>query len=222
MENLGKTFIKKISIPLLTQILKPYDFKVEIRRGEPVIYKKTDNLLFTVAMQVTSWDELTLNIGRIGYLETEYLLSHITGEPLIPIEEYPAICTLYIHPPPIISKKIAKKVSSQEEIEELIENFSTAFKEFYLPAFEKYSSPKEVLALWDSLDDKGRSDYFFSPYKHIKMIILSKMCKDLDYSKRCEDAYAFYKGHFENGVSGAEILMKDCEKVIKYLEENEV
>jgi hypothetical protein len=220
MGFLSKTFIKKELNTSLKSYVKKYGYTLQSYRGDLMVVKEKVNKLFTIPVYFSTYDDLILSQASIGYLVVEDILFKVIGLPF-EYKEYPNIPTIKIIANDY-SKRLSGKLKVEEDFDEIVGNFIEAFPTYYLPTFEKYSDPKNVLELWDSLDDKGKSNHFSSPHKNIKIMILSKMCNDEHYERRCQEAIDFYTMHYNNGIESAKGLIDDCYKVIKYLEENEI
>lgn len=218
MTYIGKTTLKKWFVDVTRPIFKPFGFKVASRFGTTVIQKESNDYLYYLYISTNKWDYIgyspfgNINIKKVGNVFTRIIENQELGDgslvlKLIPNFEYGID---------------GKEINSRDGINDISESFKRVFPEYYIPAFERYSDPKNVLELWDGLDDEGKLKHFFDPYKNCKILILSKMCNDPKFPQRCVDEYNFYKKHYESGLLSAKVLMDDCEKVIKYLEENEV
>jgi hypothetical protein len=162
-------------------------------------------------------DVLSFSPAIIRVHKVELILGQIIGDTAYA----EASKTLYVYP----SQKYGitqRQIILQDDIEPLSNTFRQVFEYEYLPAFEQFKDPWQILAFWDSLDEEGKSNHFFSPYKNCKVLILSKMCDDPDFENRCVDAFDFYKKHYEDGLISAKVLMDDCGKVIDYLNQHRI
>lgn len=221
MGHLSRTFIKNEVNKSLKAFVKKSGYKLKSYRGELLIVKEEQKKLFTIWVSFSTYDDLMLNQAFIGYLKVEEILLKVNGLPF-EYSDFPMVVTLRILGNSYSGGRLAGKLKVEEDFDEIVGNFMEAFPKYYLPTFEKYSDPKNVLELWDSLDDKGKSNHFSSPHKNIKIMILSKMCNDESYERRCQEAIDFYTMHYNNGIESAKGLIDDCYKIIKYLEENEI
>lgn len=218
MAFIGKTTLKKWLIERIKPIIKSYEYKVVTRFGTTVIQKENDDFLYYFYISTNKWDYIgyspfgNICIKKVGNIFLEIIKNKDLGDGSLGIKVIPN----FEYGP------YGKEVSSQDEINDIVESFKRVFLEYYLPAFERYSDPKNVLEFWDSLNDEGKLKHFFDSYNRVKIIILSKMCNDESYERRCQEAIDFYTMHYNNGIESAKGLIDDCYKVIKYLEENEV
>lgn len=213
-EFIGKTKMKQWFVKQIKPFIKQHEFSIRPRSGVPTIFLERDNIDYFIYIMVAWDDHLSFSAASISHNKVEELLYQITK-----LEVYNKNSdTLRV----CFDKEKTAVIYKQEDVIEFSEIFKKNFLEYFLPAFEKYSDPKNVLELWDSLDDEGKLKHFFDPYKNCKILILSKMCNDPKFPQRCVDEYNFYKKHYESGLLSAKVLMDDCEKVIKYLEENEI
>ncbi|MFC3363293.1 hypothetical protein ACFOG5_08930 [Pedobacter fastidiosus] len=122
-------------------------------------------------------------------------------------------------------------ITQEEQIVSLCENFKRYFVDLYLPAFEKYSKPENVLQLWDSLDTlEKKTSYFPGPDKYIKILIFSKMCNEPQFEDRCRESISRYETILNSEETQNNEMLKtgytedleNCKKVIEYLRVNEV
>lgn len=221
MAYLGKTIIKKWALEELNPFFKKYGFKKVNQFDNTNFHKIEKNIVYSISLSAGTGQSFSIGGAGICFLEMEKTLINILQfNP--EVNELNFIRTIKFGVSTEKYGKMAKGVEVKDDVIEICNNFKIAFTDYYLPTFEKYSDPKNVLELWDSLDDKGRSNHFSSPYKNIKIMILSKMCNDESYERRCQEAIDFYTMHYNNGIESAKGLIDDCYKVIKYLEENEI
>lgn len=224
MKRFGKTVIKNWFINEVKDFIKSIDFKIGNDSGHRAFTQNSDYWLLSCYIEAsyniknnTLIDTLSFSNVIIRIHKVENLLGKIINN-----SSYnEAGKTFSIFPNEEFGETFIG-IEKQEDTKKMGETFKKVFLECFLPAFEKYSNPKNVLELWDGLDDEGKLKHFFDPYKNCKILILSKMCNDPKFSQRCEEEYNFYKKHYDNGLLSAKVLMDDCEKVIKYLENNEI
>ncbi len=213
---IGKTQIKKWLIEDLKSFLKQYGFKITPSVNVDII-KENDKIVSDAFITVDSMDNIRFRTAFVTYRSIEQILFNITNLPvydggsktlkIFPYEKYGSLA--------IIAK-------NRDDVRSISEIFKKVFLECFLPAFERYSDPKNVLELWDSLDEEGKTNHFFDPYKNCKILILSKISNDPKFPQRCIEEYNFYKKHYDSGLLSAKVLMDDCERVIRYLEKNEL
>ncbi len=211
------TTIKKYLQIDLGDFLKKYNFKARRISGDIFFSRKENELGYSFFAQVLSSGSLSLHTASMCYYKVERIIAKMANYEMIEYEQHPYLTTLRLFYP-----QTSTIVESEDDFYRIINEFEISFTDYYLPTFEKYSNPKNVLELWDSLDDKGKSNHFSSPHKNIKIMILSKMCNDESYERRCQEAIDFYTMHYNNGIESAKGLIDDCYKIIKYLEENEI
>ncbi len=211
-EFIGKTKMKQWFIKEIKPFVKQYNFSIGPRYGIQIIFQENEKMLCYTSITVGWSDHLSFGGAFIRYKKVEDILFQITG--LGVYENTHTITAVSVGKTALIEK--------HQDVIDLANYFEEVFPNEILPAFERYSDPKNVLELWDSLDDEGKLKHFFDPYKNCKILILSKMCNDPKFPQRCVDEYNFYKKHYESGLLSAKVLMDDCEKVIQYLEENEI
>ena len=184
------TTIKKYLQIDLGNFLKKYNFKARRIGGDIFFSKKENEMGYSFFAQVLSNGSLSLHAASMCYYEVERILATMANYEMIEYEAHPYLTTLRLFYP-----QTSTIVESEDDFYRIITEFEISFTDYYLPTFEKYSDPKNILELWDSLDDKGKSNHFSSPYKNIKIIILSKMCNDENYKRRCQEALDFYSMH---------------------------
>ncbi|RYU93807.1 hypothetical protein [Emticicia agri] len=221
MAYFGKTIIKKWALNELQPFLKQYGFKKVNQFDNTLFHKIENDLICSIAISAGTGQSFSVGGASICFFKVEEtLLNVLNFNPEVNSLHFIRTLTIGINTNQY--GILAKGVDSQNDVSEVCNSFKFAFNDYYLNAFERYSNPKNVLDLWDSLDDKGRSNHFSSPYKNIKIIIISKICNDENYKTRCQEAIDFYTMHYNNGIESAKELINVCQKVMKYLEKNKV
>ncbi|NBB31992.1 hypothetical protein [Cellulophaga sp. BC115SP] len=214
---IGKTQIKKWLVEDLKSFLKQYGFK--ITPSVNVDIKKDDEeIIFDTFFGVSLTDDIGLSHANIRYKKVEETLFKVTGLPVYSIgsrtisvfsgEKFGILATL---------------AKNRNDVTNISESFKQVFIECFLPAFEKYSDPKNVLELWDSLEtSKEKGKYFQDSNNYSKILILSKMSNDLRYEQRIKESIEFYENKIRNGEEYYKEELGYCEKVIEYLANNEI
>ena len=222
MGHLSRTFIKNEVNKSLKDFVKKSGYKLKSYRGELLIVKEEQKKLFTIWVSFSTYDDLMLNQAFIGYLKVEEILLNVNDLPF-EYSDFPMVVTLRILGNSYSGGRLAGKLKVEEDFDEIVGNFIEAFSTYYLPTFEKYSDPKNVLELWDSLPTmRSKADNFPSPDNYSKILILSKMCNDENYQKRIDETIRFFQGEIDRGEDWMQVKLDVFLKVVKYLEENEI
>jgi len=211
------TTIKKYLQIDLGNFLKKYNFKARRIGGDIFFSKKENEMGYSFFAQVLSNGSLSLHAASMCYYEVERIIATMANYEMIEYEAHPYLTTLRLFYP-----QTSTIVESEDDFYRIITEFEISFTDYYLPTFEKYSDPKNILELWDSLDDKINSNQFPSPLNLVKIMILSKMSKEDKYEQRCQEAIDYYQFKIASGKIAWKEELEICYKVIKYLSENEV
>lgn len=214
---IGKTQIKKWLVEDLKPFLKVYGFNINPSVNVDII-RDGEKIFLDAFMTVNSTDNISFRTAFITYKPVELILFNITNLPvydggsktlkIFPDEKYGSLAT------------IAK---NRDDVMIIASSFKQVFIECFLPAFEKYSDPKNVLELWDSLEtSKEKGKYFQDSNNYSKILILSKMSNDLRYEQRIKESIEFYENKIRNGEEYYKEELGYCEKVIEYLANNEI
>lgn len=119
-------------------------------------------------------------------------------------------------------KSTQRTVKTEQDVIRITDAFKKAFVELYVPAFEKYSDPKNVLELWDSLGSVEEKNLFFpGPDKYAKILFFSKMVGDSAFEHRAQESINIYEERVKENVAYTQYL-ELCQKVIDYLRNNEI
>lgn len=204
----------------LKDFLKEHNYKFAPVHG---IYGLVQRNEWSVNISKISQDSsgyLSLRNPLISFKKVEDLIFKITQEEVFAHDSTTvSICTQKISD---VIENSSFIINSQEDVKIAAEVFKKNFVELYLPAYQKYSNLENVLALWDSLPTlEWKNAWFLGPEKHIKIIIISKLCHDARYASRCDEYLEFYRTLIRNGENLSKEL-KWCEEVINYLSKNEI
>ncbi len=214
---IGKTQIKKWLLEDLKPFLKVYGFKINPSVNVDII-RDGEKIFLDAFMTVNSTDNISFRTAFITYKPVELILFNITNLPvydggsktlkIFPDEQYGSLAT------------IAK---NRDDVMIIASSFKQVFIECFLPAFEKYSDPKNVLELWDSLETMAEKGLVFQDsHNYSKIIILSKMCNDEIYQRRIDETIAFFQSEINKGEDWVQTKLDVFLKVIQYLEANEI
>jgi len=204
----------------LKDFLKEHNYKFAPIYGAYGLIQRNEGSVNISYFTQKSNNYLTLSSPVISFKKVQDLMFKITNKKVFSEDS----STLYICTQEIIDalEKTHFIIKSQEDVKIVAEVFKKNFVELYLPAYEKYSTLENVLALWDSLPTlEWKNAWFNGPEKYIKIIIISKLCHDPRYASRCEEYLEYYKSLIKNGKDYYQEL-KWCEEVIDYLSKNEI
>lgn len=222
MTYLGKSLIKKHAISELLPFTKQYFFRKTNMFDHTFFYKLENEVSWHFTISPGTGQSFSIGGGGLSYLRVERILLKLRG---IEIEEkaFYQFSTVKL----LVNDKhkdiLQKGVSTLEDITKICGDFKSIFIEEFLPGYEKYSNPKEVLALWDSLPSMGeKGNIFPDTHNYSKIIIMSKLTGDSDYPKRIQETRSFFVSEIEKGEDWMQPKLDILEKVIQYLEENEV
>jgi len=217
-----KSEIKNSLVNNLKKFLNEYGFEakniidIEGREGAQ---KWINNILYYFGFSIDSDGSTAISYPVLRYETVEQIMFKVTGD-----SQSLGKRTLQVQSKEVMENYYnnQKTIKSESDVVQLADNFKKYFVELYLPAFEKYSDPKNVLELWDSLEGvKERNDFFPGPDKYIRVLIISKMCKEQAYFERCKNSLNIYKQKVADGNDYKQELQW-CEDTIKYLAENEL
>ena len=218
MTYIGKTMLKKWLIDGIMPIIRPLKYKVVPRFGTTIIQKENDDFLYYLYISTNKWDYIGYSpFGNISIKKVGDTFSKVINDK--DLEDGSLVLKLM---PNYEYGTYGKEISSKEEINDILESFKKIFLEYYLPAFERYSDPKNVLELWDSLDEEGRTNHFFDPYNYTKILILSKLINEDKYENRKIETLELYEKLKATGKHYHLDKLENLEKVIRYIEENEI
>ncbi len=204
----------------LKDFLKEHNYKFAPIYGAYGLVQKNEGTVNISYFTQKSNNYLRLSCPIISFKKVEDLMFKITNEGIFTEDSTTiSICTQEIID---ALEKTHFIIKSQEDVKIAAEVFKKNFVELYLPAYQKYSNLENVLALWDSLPTlEWKNAWFLGPEKHIKIIIISKLCHDARYASRCDEYLEFYRTLIRNGENLSKEL-KWCEEVIDYLSKNEI
>jgi hypothetical protein len=211
-EFIGKTKMKQWFIKEIKPFVKQYNFSIGPRYGIQIIFQENEKMLCYTSITVGWSDHLSFGGAFIRYKKVEDILFQITG--LGVYENTHTITAVSVGKTALIEK--------HQDVIDLANYFEEVFPNEILPAFEKYSDPKNVLELWDSLDEEGRTNHFFDPYNYTKILILSKLINEDKYENRKIETLELYEKLKATGKHYHLDKLENLEKVIRYIEENEI
>ncbi|MFN3381865.1 MAG: hypothetical protein ACK41O_20585 [Runella zeae] len=222
MAYLGKTIIKKWALDELNPFFKKYGFKKVNQFDNTYFHKIEKNIVYSISLSAGTGQSFSIGGAGICFLEMEKTLINILQfNP--EVNEPNFIRTIKLGITTEKYGKMAKGVEVKDDVIEICNNFKIAFTDYYLPTFEKYSDPKNVLELWDSLPTMlSKADNFPSADNYSKIIILSKICNDKSYQKRIDETITFFQSEINKGEDWMQNKLDVFLKVVKYLEENEI
>jgi hypothetical protein len=214
MSYIGKTELKKWFAEEMKPFFKKHSF--QYKSGVNVdTRQETDRCIFITWFQVDSLDTIAMYLPQIRYKQVENILYEITAK-----DVYKYSDTLRINRLPGLEQG---KIKSRETLNTLAGTFKRVFEQEYLPAFAHYHDPYQALKLWDSLKtplEKGK--YFADSNNHCKILIISKMARDKKYQDRVQQSLAHYNTLIANGEEFFKEELANCQRVISYLEENQL
>jgi hypothetical protein len=220
MKRFGKTVVKNWFVDELKDFIKSINFKIGNDSGHKAFIQNTDYWLLSCYIEASYdikgnelVDTLYFSNAIVRIHKVETLLGKIIGDS----SYVEAGKTFSLITPKQFGEKLMR-IEKKEDVQQLAKIFKKVFSEYFLPAFERYSDPKNVLELWDSLEtskEKGR--YFQDSNNYSKIIILSKISNDLRYEQRVQEAIEFYENKIKNGEEYYREELSYCKKVIDYL-----
>jgi hypothetical protein len=232
---IGASNIRKILNAELKDFLKSYGFNIGPILGNHGIIKREQEIIKIIEILQRSPDYIAIgHYPLIRFNQVSDIMFKITNLETYQVENPTIGITSDEKIRYALEEKSGKgSLQSVEEIKPLADLFKKHFVELYLPAFEKYSNPVNVLELFDKLNLGERSSMFNDPCYQMKIIILSKMINDSDYSKRCEEGLEFANFWLNQYTEEQKIekpwkykeslnILKWTEEVIDYLEKNEI
>ncbi len=212
-EFIGKTKMKQWFIKELKPFVKQYKFTIGSRYGIQIVFQENEEMLCYTSITVAWSDHLSFGGAFIKYKKVEEILFQITG-----LEVYSNTHTITATP---VGKTAL--IEKYQDVIDLANYFKEVFPKEILPAFERYSDPKNVLELWDSLETMGDKGFIFQDsHNYSKIIILSKICNDRNYQARIDETINFFQSEIDKGEDWIQAKLDVFLKVIRYLEKNEV
>lgn len=217
---LGKTQIRKWAVGYLKDFLKPYGFKILPIVGIHGIVLREKIVTKYMTFSQDSSDYFAIGSLTIRYIQVEEIMYKMTG---LGIYEAENSSLRYWWNDEKAQRDLDGIIKSEKDIINIVENFKRYFVDFYLPTFEKYSRPENVLQLWDSLETmKDKAICFPDVHNYSKMIIFSKMANDVNYKRRINETRTFFKAEIAKGEDWISVKLDVFDKVVKYLNENKI
>jgi hypothetical protein len=211
----------------LNSFLKEYKYKISPFQGGHGIVKRNETTVNYFTIFQDSTDLLHFGRPEISFTKVEETMFKATHEGQFEFD------------PPTVSIRTpfdtgGTYISSIEDVKRFTDEYKKYFVEAYLPAFEKYSTPESVLALWDSLETlEEKVTWFPGPERDIRILIFSKLCKEDKYEQRRDKTLEYHKNNLINGdkeefeqypllLISRKNILKWTEEVIDYLSRNEI